>query len=139
MLSHVWLFATPWTVAHQAPLSKESSRQEYWSGLPFPPSEDLPNPETEPASLASPALAGWFFTTAPSGLAYNSRERARNQWYSAGDNDQHSLPLIPSASITFTTITRIRPKDLVFLNSFLFCSHHTIIFIILTWTFKKTI
>ena len=46
------LFAAPWTVAHQAPLSMEFSRQEYWSGLPFPPPEHLPNPGTEPRSPA---------------------------------------------------------------------------------------
>ena len=51
---------TPWTVACQAPLSMEFSRQEYWSGLPFPPPEDLPDPGIEPVS---PALAGGFFTT----------------------------------------------------------------------------
>ena len=44
MLSHVQLFATPWTVAHWAPLPMEFSRQEYWSGLPFPSPGDLPNP-----------------------------------------------------------------------------------------------
>jgi len=55
---------TPWTVAHQAPLSMGFSKQEHWSGLPFPPPGDLPNPGIEPASLASPALAGGFFTTA---------------------------------------------------------------------------
>ena len=60
-------FATPWTVAHQASLSMEFSRQEYWSGLPFPPPGYLPNPGMEPASLAFRALAGRFFTTAPSG------------------------------------------------------------------------
>ena len=43
-LSHVRLFATPWTIAYQAPLSMEFSRQEYWSGLPFPSAGDLPNP-----------------------------------------------------------------------------------------------
>ena len=43
--------ATPWTVAHQAPLSMEFSRQEYWRGLPFPSPGDLPDPETEPGSL----------------------------------------------------------------------------------------
>ena len=43
MLSHVWLCATLWTVAHQAPLSMGFYRQEYWSGLPFPPPEDLPD------------------------------------------------------------------------------------------------
>ena len=56
VLGPVWLFATPWTVAHQAPLSMGFSRQEYWSGLPFPSPGDLPNPGIEPASLASPAL-----------------------------------------------------------------------------------
>ena len=55
--------ATPWTVTLQAPLSMEFSRQEYWSQLPFSSPGDLPNPETEPASLTSPALAGRLFTT----------------------------------------------------------------------------
>ena len=50
-------------MAHQAPLSMGFSRQEYWSGLPFPPPWDHPNPGIEPASLMSPALAGRFFTT----------------------------------------------------------------------------
>ena len=45
----------------------EFSRQEYWSGLPFPTPGDLPYPGIEPVSLASPALAGMFFTTAPPG------------------------------------------------------------------------
>ena len=62
-LSHVQLFGTPWTVACQAPLSMRFSRQEYWNRLPFPSAEDLPYRGTEPASLASPALAGRFFTT----------------------------------------------------------------------------
>ena len=65
--SHVRLFATPWTVAYQAPLSMEFSRQEYWSGLPFPPPGYLPDPEIEPISLASPALSGGLFTTVPLG------------------------------------------------------------------------
>ena len=49
-LSCVWLFATLWTVARQAPLSMGFSRQEYWSGLPCPPPGDLPNPGIEPGS-----------------------------------------------------------------------------------------
>ena len=61
-LSHVWLFVAPWTVAHQAPLSTEFSRQEYWSGLPFPTPGDFPNPGIEPVSLMSSALASGFFT-----------------------------------------------------------------------------
>ena len=50
-LSRVRLFATPWTVAHQAPPSMEFSRQEYWSGLPFPSPGDFPGPEIEPGLL----------------------------------------------------------------------------------------
>ena len=62
-LSCVWLFATPWTVAYQAPLSMGFSRQEYWRGLPFPSPGDLLKPGIEPTSPVSPALAGGFFTT----------------------------------------------------------------------------
>ena len=61
------LFVTPWTVAHQVPLPMEFSKQEYWSGLPCPLPGDLPNSGIEPTSLASPALAGGFFTTEPPG------------------------------------------------------------------------
>ena len=66
ILSHsssVCILMIPWTVAFQVPLSMGFSRQEYWSGLPCPPPGDLPNPGIEPVSLASPALAGAFFTT----------------------------------------------------------------------------
>ena len=61
LLSCVQLLATPWTVAHQAPLSLEFSRQEFWSGVPFPPPGDLPNPGIKPTSLASPVLIAGFF------------------------------------------------------------------------------
>ena len=64
LLSLVRLFETPYTVARQAPLSMEFPRQEYWSRLPFPPPENLPNAGIE---TASPALAGRFFTTEPPG------------------------------------------------------------------------
>ena len=63
MLSHVQLFMTPGTIACQAFLSMGFSRQEYWSGLPFPTPGDLPNPEIKPTSPVSLALAGRFFTT----------------------------------------------------------------------------
>ena len=62
LLSCVQLFVDSWTVAHQAPLSMEFSRQEYWSGLPFLNPVDLPDPGIEPVSFSSPALAGGFFT-----------------------------------------------------------------------------
>ena len=55
----------PWTVACQALLSMELFRQGYWSGLPFPTPGDLPDPDIKPMSLASPALAGESFMTAP--------------------------------------------------------------------------
>ena len=63
VLRCVQLFATPWTVAHQAPLSMRFSQKEFWSELPFPPPGDLPDPGIKLQSLASPVLAGWFFTT----------------------------------------------------------------------------
>ena len=76
-LSRVQLFVTPWTVAHQAPLSPGLSRQEYWSELPFPSPGDLPSSGIHPVfpeSPVCPALAGRFFTTEPPGNSmYNYR------------------------------------------------------------------
>ena len=75
--SHVQLFATPWTVAHQAVMSMGFSRQEYWGGelCPSPGGlsnpGNLPNPGTEPMFLVSPALAGRFFTTSTTWEARN--------------------------------------------------------------------
>ena len=63
VVNHVLLLATPWTIDHQATLSIEFSRQEYWSGLPFPTPGDLPDPGVQPVSLVFPELAGGFFTT----------------------------------------------------------------------------
>ena len=63
--SRVQLFATPWTVARQAPLSMGFFRQERWSGLPFRPPGDLPDPGIE---LMYPAVAGGLFTTEPHGM-----------------------------------------------------------------------
>ena len=62
MVSCVSFSATSWTIACQAPLSMELSRQQYWSGLPFPSPGDLLNPGIEPVFPASPAFAGGFFT-----------------------------------------------------------------------------
>ena len=61
-------YATPWTVACQAPLSMGFPRQEYWSVLPFPSPRDLPDPWLKPTPLVAPAWAGRFFTTEPPGL-----------------------------------------------------------------------
>ena len=62
-LSHVQLFVAPWTVAHQAPLPMQFSRQEFWSREQFPTSGDLPDPGLKPACLVSPVLMGGFLTT----------------------------------------------------------------------------
>ena len=67
VLSYVGLFATPWTVARQAPVSIEFYRQEYWGGFPFPTPGDIPHSGTEPTSPVSPALAGGFFAPEPPG------------------------------------------------------------------------
>ena len=63
-LSRVRLFAAPWTVAHQAPPSLGFSRQEHWSGLPFPPPGDLPDPGIKPRS---PTLQADALTSEPPG------------------------------------------------------------------------
>ena len=68
LLSRVRLFATPWTVAHQAPPSVGFFRQEYWSGLPFPSPGDLPNPGIEPES---PALEAEALSSEPPGKPMN--------------------------------------------------------------------
>ena len=61
-------FVTPWTVAHQAPLSMGFPRQKYWSELPFPSPGDLPNPGTEPVSTA---LAGGLVSIEPPGKPHS--------------------------------------------------------------------
>ena len=68
VVSHVGLFATPWTLAHLAPLSMGFSRQEYWSGLPCPPPGDLPNPGIEPRS---PELQAVSLPSEPPGKPKN--------------------------------------------------------------------
>ena len=65
LLSRVQLLATPWTIAHQAPLSIGFSRQEYWSGLPFPSPGDLPDPGIEPGF---PTLQANALPSEPAGL-----------------------------------------------------------------------
>ena len=82
-LRRVRLFVILWTVTHQAPLSVEVSRQEYWSGLPYPPPGNLPDPGIKPGSLMSPALAGEFFSTSapwvkPEGDSNNSTVSSSN-------------------------------------------------------------
>ena len=79
MLSHSVTSAFYNPVDYQAPLSVQFSRQEYWSGLPFPPPGDLPHPGTEPMSLMSPALAGRFFTAEPPGKRVHTHTHTHTQ------------------------------------------------------------
>ena len=72
-LSHICLFAAPWTIARQDALSMEFYRKDYWSGLPFPTPGNIPNPGVEPMSLVSPALAGEFLTPEPPGKPHVDR------------------------------------------------------------------
>ena len=76
MLNCVQLSATPQTVVHQDPLSIGFSRQEYWSGLPFPTLGNLPDPGIEPMTLASHALAGGFNQGAENYIKENGTEVA---------------------------------------------------------------
>ena len=88
LLGHFQLFATPWTVAHQAPPSMGFPGQEEWSRLPVPPPGDLPNSGMEPKSPGSPALVDGFFTTETHGkpfyisiLAVNKRDSKNYDCY----------------------------------------------------------
>ena len=113
-VSHVQLSATPWTAARPAPLFMEFSRQEHWSGLPFPSPGDLTNPGIELLSLVSPALAGVFFTTVPlcaawtyqSGRTQKARESDRIEamcFYNL------TLEMIPSLSLYSTSRPLLYP------------------------------
>ena len=79
--SHVPLFVTLWTVACQAPLSLEFSRQEYWSGLLCPSPGELPSPGIKPTSLTSPSLAGGFCTCSTTWEALNAGCIGNSFWY----------------------------------------------------------
>ena len=74
VLNCVPLFPILWAVPHQASLFMEISRQEHWSGLPFPSPGDLTNPGIKPMSLVSAALAGEFFTPMTPGKLYDVYE-----------------------------------------------------------------
>ena len=80
------LFATPWTIAYQASLSMGFSKQEHWSGTPFPPPGDLPDPGIQPLSPESPALASRFFTSKLPGKPRTSS----NSCYSGKGRDVHT-------------------------------------------------
>ena len=92
-LSHVRLFATPWTVAYQVPPSIGFSRQEYWRGLPFPSPGDLPNPGIEPGSPSSWADA--LLSEPPTCLLKNKHYEVDSFWWTFLLDSLHGLFVIP--------------------------------------------
>ena len=100
-LSHVRLFATPWTVAHQIPLSLEFSRQEYWSGLPFPSPGDFPNPGIK---LQSPVLQADSLPSEPPGKPKTSTDSFLKDFYcekNSAENQGNSWRRIQSQGKIF--------------------------------------
>ena len=107
LLSHVRLFATPWTVAHQVPLSVGFSRQEHWSGLPFPSPGDLLDPGIK---LMSPALAGRFFTTEPPGKLIHQLQSLLNHgslFKCKGNSDALNMPANLENSAVATGLEKV--------------------------------
>ena len=103
-LSHVWLSSTPWTVAYLAPPSMEFSRQEYWSGLPFPSPGDLPDPGIEPGS---PAFQADALTSEPP-------VKPLNEWKHKINIAQENTLLLKSAYIHEVLIYRSRKLNRYF-------------------------
>ena len=101
VLSGVRLSLTPWTVAHQVPLSMGFFRQEYWRWLPFSTPEDLLNPWIKPTSHMSPVLAGRFFTTSPPG---------KLRWYLCTHSISYCLFMQCFFSLTLYSFLQSRPS-----------------------------
>ena len=118
-LSCVWLFAIPWTIAHQAPLSTEFSRQEYWSGLPFPIPGVIFLTGIELMSLESSALTSRFFTTAPSGKPSN-QQVSLVDYLAVCTFQFHSLSLPPSMSLFSKSVRLFLFRKLSSFVSFFF-------------------
>ena len=114
--SRVWLLATPWTAACQAPLSTGFSRQEYWSGLPCPPPGHLPHPGIESVSLASPTLAREFFTTSTTWESLYTYRSPTKIWYSKKWPEQAGLYLLDKETINLWRIDKTKELGLGVIN-----------------------
>ena len=142
------LKAILWTVACQASLSMGFSRQEYWSGLPYPPPGDLPGPGMEPTSLMSPALEGGFFTTSATWEALKKLRtslKKKNQKYTlfslapacGGRGPRRSTGKLSLHSCGHTEILRAGPQPslltlpVMFSSSSEFCINNS------SWTYSK--
>ena len=105
------LSATPWTIACWAPLSMGFSRQEFWSGLPFPSPGDLPDPGIEPMSPMSPAWASGFFTTS---ATWEAPHTVYTSQLSIKDSDTQPFPLDVSwPKSSLQKILRKTPNELL--------------------------
>ena len=106
-LSRVRLFATPWTVAHQAPPSMGFSRQEYWSGVPFPSPGDLPNPGIKPRSPAFQADAFTSELPGKPGSVYSQRISLKKN-YPLSRKQDHIGPKMADGSWESLTMDQSR-------------------------------
>ena len=112
--SCIRLLVTLWTVVRQAPLSMGFSRQEYWSGLPFPSPGDLPDPGLEPTSPVSPALAGGFFTTSSTWEAWAVHQNLMQQCKSTilQDKIKWQKKQVWMSLVCIKPLSVLPPKDL---------------------------
>ena len=109
-VSHVQLFAAPWTIACQAPLSMEFFRQGYWSGLPFSSPGDLLDPGIKSTSLVSPTLASEFFTTSTTREAPLSQSHTTLHAVPSQDvSSPQRVPLAPSPSLDSVSLPPAQP------------------------------
>ena len=104
-------FVTPWTVAQQHMLSMELTSQEYWSGLPSPTPGDFPDPGIEPESLASPAMAGRFFTTTPPGKPFKVIPKMLNPMSSPSPSQNIGAVCQLFVLITCPLLTMVKMKQ----------------------------
>ena len=115
LLSPVRLFATPWTVAHQAPLSMGFPRQEYWNGLPFPSTEDLPNPWIKPGSPILQAYSSLFEPPGKPHVSFSSLQSLSRVWHFATPwitARQASLSITNTrSSLRLTSIESVMPSS----------------------------
>ena len=128
-------FATPWTVAHQAPLSTGYPRQEYWNGLPLPSPGGLPDPGIKPESLAVSTLAGRFFTTVTPGkpVPYS---KSKSLWTSIDISNPTPFFRLKGLWI-WPQEANSNPFSLLYLtNTRLNCLHSSL-YVAWLWTFQN--
>ena len=139
MLSHVWLFVTPWAIACQALLAIGFTRQEYWSGLPFPPPGDLPNPGIKPTCLVLSFIGRLIFYDychlgslqhITSANKHSSSEW-KNVWLPCSNNFYDFSKTSEYSTNSFTWPTRIDPQTQF---PILFLPFHTPFVVVIVWT-----